>query len=39
MHAIHQVATNTGILYLRMAITVFISHYAMRLVLPDNTTT
>lgn len=33
MQAIHRVATNTGILYLRMAITVFISLYATRLVL------
>lgn len=33
MNAIHRVATNTGILYLRMAITVFISLYATRLVL------
>ncbi len=33
MKAIHRVATNTGILYLRMAITVFISLYTTRLVL------
>jgi Na+-driven multidrug efflux pump len=33
MNAIHRVAKNTGILYLRMAITVFISLYATRLVL------
>ena len=31
--AIHRVAKNTGILYLRMAITVFISLYATRLTL------
>jgi O-antigen/teichoic acid export membrane protein len=33
MNAIHRVATNTGILYLRMAITVVISLYTTRLVL------
>lgn len=33
MQAIHRVAANTGILYLRMAITVFISLYSTRLVL------
>jgi O-antigen/teichoic acid export membrane protein len=33
MQAAHRVAKNTGILYIRMAITVFISLYATRLVL------
>jgi len=33
MQAAHRVAKNTGILYARMAITVFISLYATRLVL------
>ncbi len=33
MQAIHRVAANTGILYVRMAITVFMSLYATRLVL------
>jgi O-antigen/teichoic acid export membrane protein len=33
MQAIHRVAANTGILYVRMAITVFISLYATRLIL------
>lgn len=33
MQAVHRVAKNTGILYARMAITVFISLYATRLVL------
>ena len=33
MQAIHRVAKNTGILYARMAITVFISLYATRILL------
>jgi hypothetical protein len=33
MQAAHRVAKNTGILYVRMAITMFISLYATRLVL------
>jgi len=33
MHAAHRVAKNTGILYIRMAITVFISLYSTRVVL------
>jgi hypothetical protein len=33
MQAVHRVAKNTGILYIRMAVTVFISLYATRLIL------
>lgn len=33
MKAVHRVAKNTGILYIRMAITVFISLYSIRLIL------
>lgn len=33
MHPAHRVASNTGILYIRMAITVFISLYTTRLIL------
>jgi hypothetical protein len=35
MQAAHRVAKNTGILYARMAITMFISLYATRLLLAD----